>query len=64
MERKADFSQGLLTIDEAAELLRIGRTSLYALIAEGSILTVKIRGARRVPKASLIAFLESQTAAA
>jgi excisionase family DNA binding protein len=48
----------LLTIDEAAQALSLGRTVLYELLAAGEIASIKIGGARRVLYASLLAFIE------
>ncbi|MEW2377523.1 helix-turn-helix domain-containing protein [Micromonospora sp. NPDC047812] len=39
----------VLTIEEAAQRLGIGRTSMYALIKSGDIRTVTIGRLRRVP---------------
>jgi excisionase family DNA binding protein len=38
----SNYESPLLTIDEAAKYLRIGRTSLYRLINNGQIETVKL----------------------
>lgn len=38
----SDFESPLLTIDEAANYLRIGKTSLYRLINNGQIPTVRL----------------------
>jgi excisionase family DNA binding protein len=38
----SNYESPLLTIDEAAKYLRIGRTSLYRLIKSGHIATVKM----------------------
>jgi excisionase family DNA binding protein len=39
----------LLTAEEVAEALHIGRTRVYALIAAKEITSVKIGGLRRIP---------------
>ncbi|MFE2613352.1 helix-turn-helix domain-containing protein [Micromonospora chalcea] len=39
----------LLTIEEAAQRLGIGRTTMYALIKAGQVRTVTIGRLRRVP---------------
>ena len=44
---------GLVRIDEAAKYLSIGRSTLYELIAEGSVPTVHIGRAVRIPMAVL-----------
>ncbi len=51
-------AQLLLTVEDAAHALSIGRTLLYALIANGLITSVKIGRVRRVPLASLERFIE------
>lgn len=38
----SNYASPLFTIDEAAKYLRIGRTSLYRLINNGQIETVKL----------------------
>lgn len=49
----------VLTVEEAASALRIGRTSMYALIRDGEIKTVKIGNLRRVPVDALSAYVTS-----
>jgi excisionase family DNA binding protein len=39
----------LLTVEEAADRLRIGRTSMYRLVTSGAIETVTVGRLRRVP---------------
>jgi excisionase family DNA binding protein len=39
----------LLTVEEAAERLRIGRTTMYALVSTGAIKSVTIGRLRRIP---------------
>lgn len=43
----------LLTVEEAAEQLGIGRTLLYKLIARGEIESIRIGRLRRVPTAAI-----------
>ncbi|HZU12203.1 MAG TPA: helix-turn-helix domain-containing protein [Chloroflexota bacterium] len=43
----------LLTVNEAAARLAIGRTMLYQLIARQELRTVKIGRARRIPESAL-----------
>ena len=47
----------LLTVEEAADQLCIGRTTMYALIKDGDIESVQIGRLRRVPADALPAFL-------
>lgn len=53
----------LLTLPEAADYLRVGKTTLYALMREGQIETIYIgtakrRGRRVIPLDSLAAFVD------
>jgi excisionase family DNA binding protein len=48
-------------VEEAARRLQVGRTTMYALIKDGEIPTVPVRGARRVPVSALIAYLASHS---
>lgn len=43
----------LLTVEEAARRLRIGRTTMYALIASGAVESVPVGRLRRVPPDAL-----------
>lgn len=43
----------VLTVEEAAQRLRIGRTLMYALIASGDVESVRIGRLRRVPTDAL-----------
>jgi excisionase family DNA binding protein len=43
----------LLTVDEAAEVLRIGRNGAYAAVANGSLPSVRIGRTIRVPRDAL-----------
>ena len=45
-------------IPEAAELLGVGRTSVYKLIDSGAIGTVTIGRRRLIPHADLVAYVE------
>jgi excisionase family DNA binding protein len=46
----------LLTVEEAAEYLGVGRTLMYQLIRDGEIETVQIHRLRRVPKEAVDAY--------
>ena len=48
----------LLTLEEAAGLLSIGRTRVYELVASGQLATVRIGTSRRVPFVVLEQFVE------
>lgn len=47
----------VLTIEQAAERLGVGRTIMYALVSSGAIESVKIGRLRRVPADALATFL-------
>jgi excisionase family DNA binding protein len=49
----------LLTPEDAAELLSIGRSKLYELIGDGRLASVRIGASRRVPMSALVEFVES-----
>ncbi|KXK58528.1 excisionase [Micromonospora rosaria] len=49
----------VLTIEQAAERLGIGRTTMYALIKTGQIRTVTIGRLRRVPTFCLDEYVQS-----
>ncbi len=51
----------LLTPEEAAQTLGIGRTKLYELVASGTIASVKIGASRRIPAQALSQFVSSLT---
>ena len=49
----------LVTVEEAAERLSLGRTHCYSLVMRGEIGSVKIGRSRRVPVAALREFVEN-----
>jgi excisionase family DNA binding protein len=49
----------MMTVEEAAERLEIGRTLMYALVKSGAIESVCIGRLRRIPEDALIAFVRS-----
>lgn len=54
----------LLTPEEAAEALSLGRTKVYELIREGALRSVRIGKCRRVPAAALDEFVDRLSGAA
>jgi excisionase family DNA binding protein len=50
--------QLLLTVDEAAERLGIGRSTMYGLILDGAVESVRIGRLRRVPADALPKYLD------
>jgi excisionase family DNA binding protein len=49
----------LLTPEDAADLLSIGRSKLYELLGDGRLPSVRIDGSRRVPMSALVEFVDS-----
>ena len=47
----------LLTVEEAAKRLRIGRTSMYGLVSTGAVETVTVGRLRRVPEECLAEYV-------
>lgn len=54
----------LYTVPEAAQLLRIGRSSLYELIATRQLVSITIGSRRLIPAEDLEAFVASRKDAA
>ncbi len=48
----------LLTVEEAAKRLGIGRTLMYALVKDGEVESVQIGRLRRIPADALPRYLE------
>ncbi len=52
------MKQLLLTPEDAAQMVAIGRTKMYALLRIGAIESVRIGGSRRIPADALEAYVE------
>lgn len=50
----------LLTVREAAALMRVGRDTTYALVAEGRIPSIRLGRQIRIPRGALVAHLERE----
>lgn len=50
----------LLTVDEVAEVLRIGRNGAYAAVANGCVRSVRIGRIIRIPRAALAALIGAE----
>lgn len=50
----------LLRPEVAAERLSVSRATVYELLAEGRIESIKIGRSRRIPESALMAFIEAQ----
>jgi excisionase family DNA binding protein len=48
----------LLTPEEAASVLSIGRSKVYELISDGRLASVRIDASRRVPMSALVEFVQ------
>ncbi len=53
----------LLTVDEAAAAMSLGRTLLYRLVMRGEIISIKVGRTRRVPIWALREYVRRQMAA-
>jgi excisionase family DNA binding protein len=51
----------LLTVEEAARQLSIGRPKMYQLVMRGDIVSVKIGASRRIPVAALNEYVQRLT---
>lgn len=49
----------LLSVDQAATVLGIGRTNVYSLIGRGELRSVKVGGRRLIPRQSIADFVDS-----
>ena len=48
----------VLTVEEAADRLGVGRTVMYALVSSGAVESVRIGRLRRIPADALVTFLD------
>ena len=51
----------LLTPEEAARLLKIGRTKVYGLLARGELPRIRVGSSVRVPRQALEAWVAAHT---
>ncbi|KAB8171126.1 helix-turn-helix domain-containing protein [Streptomyces sp. 3MP-14] len=56
-ENTADPTLALLTVEEAARRLSIGRTTCFGLISSGELESVPVGRLRRVPADAITAFV-------
>lgn len=54
----------LVSVDEAADLLSLGRTMVYMLVMRGEIPSLKLGRMRRIPVTALHAYVARQLAEA
>ncbi len=55
---RLNADQLLFSVEDAADDLNVGRTTMYGLIASGAIRTVTIGRRRLIPRSELTAFVE------
>ena len=48
----------LLTAEEAAEMLGVGRTTVYRMLARNELRSIKIGSSRRIPFVSLTEYVD------
>lgn len=56
-DARAVLDGGLLTVDEVAKELKVGRTTVKKLIAKGKLPRIKILNCTRIARADLEAYL-------
>jgi excisionase family DNA binding protein len=59
-DQRGENEPVLLTVREAAALMRIGRDTAYSLVAEGRIPSIRLGRQIRIPRAALVAHLERE----
>ncbi len=55
------LDSGLLTVPEAAQILRISRNLAYELVARNELPSIRLGRVIRIPRAALDAWMEQQT---
>jgi excisionase family DNA binding protein len=60
IDQEIDMGDALLTVTEAAARLKVGRTTLYGLIADKQLRTIKIGRARRIPESVIDQWIAQQ----
>jgi excisionase family DNA binding protein len=53
------LEQGCLTVREAAQVLHLSRSTLYALMEQGELSYFQFGGARRIPRVALQEYAEA-----
>ena len=54
--------QSILTIEEAAEVLRVGRTTMYELVLSGQVPSFTVGRARRLRRSDLDDYIKRRVA--
>ena len=63
-DNQADFRPLVLTVEQAAKFLGVGRTLMYSLVMAGEIESVTIGRLRRVPTEAITAYVNRLRAGA
>lgn len=58
VDRSAQLERMLLSPEEAAEVLGVGRAKVYDLMSEGRLASIKLGRCRRIPMASIRRLVE------
>ena len=48
----------MLTVEEMASILRIGRNPAYQLVKDGNIHSIRVGRSIRIPRAALVQFMQ------
>ena len=59
MQTPDDLPPLLLTPEEAARTLRVGRSTVYDLMRSERLVSVKVNGSRRIPLRALHLFIDA-----
>lgn len=51
----------ILTVNEVMEVMKIGKNLAYEMLKRGDIKAIRIKNCWRIPKTSLINYIEEQT---
>lgn len=54
-----DKFDDILTVDDIAKILKIGRNKAYNLVHAGTIKSIRIDKIYRIPKSSIVEYIES-----
>jgi excisionase family DNA binding protein len=61
IDGRVGIGELLLTVPEAAAVLRVSRAKLYDLMRRGQLLSVLVGGSRRVPRAAVLRYVQELT---
>ena len=58
--RLAEINSEVITVEQFADALQIGRRQAYALVNSGAIYSARIGRSIRIPKAAVVRFLDGE----